>query len=81
MKPAPLATLEKFDQNEVDFVDFKPNYVLPAGINVFLSCYWRKGRVIKIDTDDYKWNVFTMKDCENGKVHLLLKYLLRLNMF
>lgn len=76
MKPAPLATLEKFDQNEVDFVDFKP-----AGINVFLSCYWRKGRVIKIDTDDYKWKVFTMKDCENGKVHLLLKYLLRLNMF
>lgn len=63
-----------------DFVDFKPNSALSAGTNVFLSGYWRKGRVMKIDTDDSKGKVFTVEDCENGKVHLLSKYLLRPNM-
>lgn len=79
-KPTPLATLEKFDPCVGDFVDFKPNSALSAGTNVFLSGYWRKGRVMKIDTDDSKGKVFTVEDCENGKVHLLSKYLLHPNM-
>lgn len=81
MKLVLLVILEKFEQNEVDFVDFKLNYVFFVGINVFFFCYWRKGWVIKIDIDDYKWKVFIMKDCENGKVNFFLKYLLCLNMF
>lgn len=76
-KPASLATLEKFDPNMGDFVDFKPNSALSAGTNVFLSGNWRIGRVMKIDTDDFKVMIFTVEDCEYGKVHLFSKYLLR----
>lgn len=79
-KPAPLATLENFDPNMGDFVDFKPNSALSAGTNVFLSGYWRKGRVMKIDIDDFKVKIFTVEDCEYGKVHLFSKYLLRPSM-
>lgn len=35
---------------------------------------------MKIDTDDFKGKVFKVEDCENRKVHLLSKYLLRPNM-
>lgn len=78
-RPASLAAREKFDSSVGDLVDFKPNSALSAGTNVFLSGYWRKGRVMKIDTDDSKGKVSTVEDCENGKVHLLSKYMLRPN--
>ncbi|XP_062611992.1 uncharacterized protein LOC134273800 [Saccostrea cucullata] len=79
-KLATVATLQKFDPAVDDIVDFKPNSVLSAGTNVFLSGYWRKGRVTKVDMDDSKGKVYTVEDCENYKIHLLSKYLIRPNM-
>lgn len=35
---------------------------------------------MKIDKDFFKGKVFKVEDCENRKVHLLSKYLLRPNM-
>jgi hypothetical protein len=60
-----------------DIVDFKPNSALSAGINAFLSGYWRKEQVISIDIDDSKRKIYTVEDCENGIPHVLSKYLLR----
>jgi hypothetical protein len=58
--------------------DLKP--VLFAGINVFLSGYWRKEQVISIDINDSNGKIYTVHDCENGITHVLSKYLFRPNM-
>jgi hypothetical protein len=50
-----------------DIVDFKPNSALSVGTNVFLSGYWRKEQIIRIDIDDSKGKIYTVQDCENGK--------------
>ena len=80
-KPAhTITTLDIFDPAVDDIVDFKPNSALSAGTNVFLSGYWRKGKVIGIEINDSKGRIYTVQDCENAKVHVLSKYLLRPNM-
>ena len=63
-----------------DMVDFKPNSALSVCTNVFLSGYWRKEQMIRIDTDDSKGKIYTVQDCENGKTLVLSKYLLHPNM-
>ncbi|XP_062586858.1 uncharacterized protein LOC134248482, partial [Saccostrea cucullata] len=77
-KPATVATLQKFDPAVDDIVDFKPNSALSAGTNVFLSGYWRKGRVTKVDMDDSKGKVYTVEDFgEDLKEGLKRKKLVR----
>ena len=52
-----------------DIEDLKP--ALSAGVNVFLSGYWRKEQVISIDIDDSNGKIYTVQDCENGRTHAM----------
>lgn len=72
--------MESFQPKVMEVIDFKPNSALSAGTSVFVSGFWRKGRIINIEVDDSKGRVYTVQDSENGKIHVVSKYLIRPNM-
>ncbi|CAC5426746.1 unnamed protein product [Mytilus coruscus] len=79
-KVSKITEMHTFHPAVNEIIDFKPNSALSAGTNVFLSGYWKKGLVIKIENDDSKWKVYTIKELENGKIHQGSKYLIRPNL-